>query len=119
MALFGRDKVARAAEDLVDILKLVENVKSLQAAQKELADAIASLEERIRNIETELRIAKAEIRSDALRETQNIVNAVQGGLNQRIQDLAVDLAILQHESERERLEGSPPRPKRLTPPAET
>jgi hypothetical protein len=102
MSLFGRDKVAKAAQDLVDHLKLVENVKALQIAQKELADAFTRLDERVRAMEAELRAAKAAIRSDALRETQNIVNAVQGGLNQRFQDLAVDLALLQHEAGRPR-----------------
>ncbi|MGO9742330.1 MAG: hypothetical protein ACLPN5_12615 [Roseiarcus sp.] len=116
MALFGRDKVAKAAQDFADHLKLVENVRAPQVAQKELADEMGRLDERVRAVESELRAAKAEIRSDALRETQNIVNAVQGGLNQRIQDLAVDLAILQHETGSTRLERPSARAKRLETP---
>ncbi len=118
MSLFGREKVAKAAQDIADHLNLVDNVKALQELQKELSDSVSRLDERLRAVEAELRAAKAEIRSDALRETQNIVNAVQGGLNQRIQDLAVDLAILQHETGIARLERPSARTKRLESPDE-
>ena len=117
--LFGRDKVAQAAQEIADHLKIVENVKALQIAQKELADALVRLDERVRAVESELRAAKAEIRSDALRETQNIVNAVQGGLNQRIQDLAVDVAILRHEAGHPRIERGSATAPRLEPPEDS
>jgi hypothetical protein len=100
MSWFNRDKVAKAAQEIADSLTIPENVKALQTAVKEVADAVRRLDDRLRVIEGELRAAKAEIRGDALRETQAIVNAVQGGLNQRIQEIAVDVAILQHEAGR-------------------
>ena len=98
--MFSRDKIAKAAAELADHLQVIDNIRALQTGQKELADAIKTLAGQVRDIQTELRALKAETRLEALRETQTIVNAVQGGLNQRIEDLAGKLALV---------EGSQPR----------
>jgi len=95
--VFGRDNLSKAAKDIVDHLQIVDNIRAIQTAQKELADAVAKLDDRLRKIEVEFRAVRAEIRGDMLRETQDIINAVQGGLNQRIQDLAVNIAVMQHD----------------------
>jgi hypothetical protein len=92
---FSRKKIVEAAKEIADHLQLVENVKALQDGQKALADSIKALGDRIRAIETELRALKAETVLEAVKETQGIVNAVQGGLNQRIQTIAVQMALLQ------------------------
>jgi uncharacterized protein YeeX (DUF496 family) len=96
--MFSREKIAKAAQDLADHLQIIENVKALQTAQKEMADAIRALDDRVRSIEIDMRAMKAEIRLDAIREVQTLVNAVQGGLNQRIEDIAVKLALVAHET---------------------
>ena len=97
MPFFGRQKIAEAAKEIADHLQLVKNVKALQIAQKELTDANRALGDRIRAIETELRALKAEAVLESVRQTQSIVNAVQGGLNDRIQDLAVQVALAQRQ----------------------
>ena len=48
--------------------------------------------DRLRAVEGELAILRAEVKLDALREAQSVVYAVQGGLNQQIQDLAIRMA---------------------------
>lgn len=105
--MFGREKLAQAAKELADHLLVVESIKALQTAQKELADAIKKLDQRIRRIENDLQVIKAETKLDALRETQSVINAVQGGLNQRIEDLAVKIAVMQSESKKAVPLGSP------------
>jgi cell fate (sporulation/competence/biofilm development) regulator YmcA (YheA/YmcA/DUF963 family) len=93
--MFSRDRIAKAAAELADHLQIIDTVRSLQVGQKELADAIKTLGQQVREIQTELRALKAETRLEALRETQTIVNAVQGGLNQRIEALAVKIAVVE------------------------
>ncbi|MBL1257980.1 hypothetical protein [Methylocystis sp. Sn-Cys] len=63
-------------------------------------------------IEVELRVLKAETKLDALREAQAVVNAVQGNLNQRIEDLAVKVAVMEAKPSSHRiLDGSATLPK--------
>ncbi len=38
-------------------------------------------------------VLKAETKLDAIREAQSVVYAVQSGLNQRIEDIAIKLAV--------------------------
>jgi hypothetical protein len=85
-----------SSEKLADALQVVESVKSLQTAQKEIANAVRALDDRIRAVEIEMRVIRAETTLHALKETQLIVNAVQGGLNQRIESLAVKVAIIEN-----------------------
>ncbi len=82
--MFNRAGLAKAASELADHLHVIDNIKALQTGQKELADAIPVLDERVRDLQLDMRTLKAETKLDALREAQAIVNAVQGGLNQRI-----------------------------------
>jgi cell fate (sporulation/competence/biofilm development) regulator YmcA (YheA/YmcA/DUF963 family) len=91
--MFGREKIAEAARELADHLQIVENVKALQQGQKEISDAIMSLDDRIRTMEIEFRVLKAETTTQAIKETTLIVNAVQGSLNQRIEELAIKVAV--------------------------
>ena len=104
---FSRQKIAEAAKELADHLQVVEHIKTLQVAQKELADSIKVLGDRIREIEIEMRALKAETVLQAVRETQSIINSVQGGLNQRIETLAVQVALIQPD-----VQQSPPRSQR-------
>jgi hypothetical protein len=98
--VWGRDKVAKAAQEIADHLKLIEHVKALQTGQKDLAAAIARLDDRLRMIEAEIRSIRSETALQAVREAQSIVNAVQGHLNERIEKVAVDVAVLRHDRPR-------------------
>ena len=100
MALFDRDKLAKTAQEIADHMAIVYNIKALQAAQRELAEKFEKLNGRVAGMEAELRAAQAEVARDTLRDTQLMVNSVQGGMNQRLQDLAVNLAILRNEISR-------------------
>jgi hypothetical protein len=93
--MFSRDRIAKAAGELVDHLQIIENIRALQIGQKELADSIRSLGQQMRDIQTELHVLKPEARLAAAQETQAIVNAVQGGLNQRMEALAVKVALIE------------------------
>jgi len=88
-----RQRIADLAGDVAAHFQIIENIKTLQAAQKEMANTIDELSERIRDLQTEMKVLKAEVKFEALKETQNIVNAVQGGLNQRIEALSIKVAI--------------------------
>ena len=94
MFSLGREKIAEAAKEIADSLMIVENVKALQHGQKDIADAVKALDDRIRAIEFEMRALKAETTMQAIKETTLIVNAVQGSLNQRIEDIAIKVAVL-------------------------
>jgi cell fate (sporulation/competence/biofilm development) regulator YmcA (YheA/YmcA/DUF963 family) len=90
--VFSRRRVAEAAQELADHLKLIEHVKALQTGQKEIAEAPVKLGDRLRGMEREMSVLKAETRLEALREAQSVVYAVQGNLHQRLEDLAVRIA---------------------------
>ena len=100
----SKEKIAKAAEEIANQLQVVEHIKALQVAQKELADSIKLQGDRIRNIETELRALKAETLFQAIKETQSIVNSVQGGLNQRMETLAVQVALIQQQPDTKHIE---------------
>lgn len=102
MINFGREKIAKAARELADHLQVIENIKTLQTVQKELADAIKNLNDRIMEVELEIRALRSETALQAVKETQMIVNAVQSGLNQRIETLAVKVALIEENRRDER-----------------
>jgi CII-binding regulator of phage lambda lysogenization HflD len=91
--IFSRKGIAEAAKELSNHLQLVEHVKALQTGQKDLADAIASLGQRLNKLEAQVQAVRADTKLDAIREVQTIVNSVQGNLNQRIETLAIKVAL--------------------------
>ena len=98
MALFGRDKLAQYSEEVGAYLKAIDHIKELQAAQREMADSIRRVSDRVQTHEVEFRALKAEIRAETSRETQGIVNAVQGQFYKNLQDIAVDVAVLREQT---------------------
>jgi hypothetical protein len=98
---------------------LVENVKALQLAQKEIANAVAALDVRLRRIEAELLVVKAETKLEAVKETQQMLNAVQGAFHEKLTDLTVRIAhVERHEAFRASLTAlSPPPGDHELPPA--
>ena len=89
------EKIAKAAKELVEHLQIIENIRSLQTSQKALADEIRGINERLFELQAEIRALKSETKFECLRETQQIVNAVQGGLNQRLKTLSNKMAVLE------------------------
>ena len=51
MSPWSREKIEKAAQEVADQLMLVEHVKVLQQGQKQMADAIALIDGRLRQIE--------------------------------------------------------------------
>lgn len=97
VAMWPRDGIAKAAEEVAKHARLVEHVEALQVGQKEMAKAIAALGDRMTALEAELRAARAEIKLDAVKETQQILNSVQGGFYDKLSDLSAKVSQLQHE----------------------
>ncbi len=90
--MWPRSKIAQTAQEIADHLMLVENVKALQQGQKEMADAIAALDTRLRHIEADIRAVKSEAKFEAVKETQQMLNSVQGAFHEKLTDLTVRVA---------------------------
>ena len=96
MGLFGRQQAAEIAEEIVDHLKLIENVKALQTAQKEVAIAVAKLGEDVRRLEIEMTALKSDVKYEAMKEAQSTVLSVQSSFNERLQDLSLKVRDIEH-----------------------
>lgn len=92
MAPWSREKIGKTAQEIADHLMLVENVKALQQAQKEMANAIGLLDDRMRKMEADMRSVKAEAKFEAVKETQQMLNSVQGAFHDKLTDLTVRVA---------------------------
>jgi chromosome segregation ATPase len=90
--IFTRKGVAEAAKELAAQLAVVDDVANLQEMQKELADAIAKLNDRIKGLEAEMRALKAEVKLEAIKETHQMLHTVQGVFHEKLTDLTVRLA---------------------------
>jgi hypothetical protein len=66
--ILSREKMAKAASELAEHLQIIENIRSLQTGQKELADALNSLGERFTQMQAEMHALKAETKFEALKE---------------------------------------------------
>jgi cell fate (sporulation/competence/biofilm development) regulator YmcA (YheA/YmcA/DUF963 family) len=93
--MWGREKIVEAAKELANHLQMVEHVKALQQGQKEISLAVASLNDRISEMEVTLRALKAETKLEAIRETQAMVNAVQGRFYERLEGLSIKVAAVE------------------------
>jgi peptidoglycan hydrolase CwlO-like protein len=85
------ENILKAADLISEIRKAFTKIENLENGQKYLADAVSALDKRVRELEAGLREAKAEIKFEAIKETQSIVNSVQGHLYQEIKQVAIDL----------------------------
>jgi predicted nucleic acid-binding Zn-ribbon protein len=63
-----------------EIANLLNKVNALTDEVGRLADVVSALNERVVRLEASLDTAKAEIKLEAIREAQTIVNSVQSGL---------------------------------------
>lgn len=93
---WGRKSIADNLANSATIVALPETLKSLQDGQKELADAIAELGQRMRELEKDLEIANEKNKNAALKEAHSTVQSGLGSINQRMEDFAVRLALLEN-----------------------
>lgn len=91
---FSRTRIAEAAGNVARHLQLVETTKSIEIAQRELANSISRMNERTVALEAELRTMKSEVRLDALKETQSMCNALGGSLSERIDRLENTVGVM-------------------------
>lgn len=94
LGMFNRENAAKAAAELAEHLSIIENIRALQAAQKDLADDMKSTNDRVLELYAEVRALRAELKYECLKETQSIVNSVQGGLNSRLENVSNRLAVM-------------------------
>ncbi len=83
------DAILKAADVISETRRAFAKIENLERNQKDLSDALASLDKRVRELEAGLREAKAEIKLEAVKETQAIVNSVQGQLYQELRSVTV------------------------------
>lgn len=92
MSIFGsKDKVAKAAQEIADTLRVTEHIKELKKAQAELQDQIVFLDKRLTTIEAGLEKIGAEVKLEALREVQGGLSQMQGTLFSKFSEMAVDI----------------------------
>jgi len=87
----GFETILKAADLIADVRRAFAKIENLEQGQRQLADAVASLDRRVREVEAGLREARAEIKLEAVKETQAIVNSVQGQLYGELRQLAVQV----------------------------
>jgi len=112
--MWGRSNIGKTVEELTDHLRLVDHVRALQDGQKEIAEAIRTVNHRLTSMEAEFRTLKAETQRDALREVQHAVSAVQSSVHDELTRMATRLAVLEQALRREavRQQAQPAAPPR-------
>ena len=87
----GIDTILKAADLISEIRRAFIKIENLESGQKHLADALTALDKRVRELEAGLREAKADIKFEAIKEAQMIVNSVQWQLYQRLNEVSIGL----------------------------
>lgn len=95
--MWGKKDIAKAARELADHLEMAQHIKVLQQGQKEIVDAMATLNKRLNDIDSSLQAIKAETKLDAIKETQAMLNAVQGGFYEKLQGLAISVSNIERD----------------------
>lgn len=81
--------VGKLFDLVMEVRQALPNIARLEESQKALLDALDRLDQRVRALETDLQVARADIRHEALKEAGDAVQTVQGALFDRMTDLAV------------------------------
>ena len=89
--MFGSERVTRLAKLITDVHEALSKIENLQNGEKMLADRLERLSREIAEVRAELRASRAEIRLEALKEAQFVVNSVQGGFHEQMTALALRL----------------------------
>lgn len=87
----GLDTILNAADLISDVRRVFAKIENLESGQKQLADELSLLADRVRELEAGLREAKAEIKLDAHKQAQSIVNAAQSQLYNDIKNLTLQV----------------------------
>jgi len=96
MAPWSPEKIGQAAQEVADQLLLAEHVKALQQGQKQMADAIAIIDNRLRQIETDMHAVKAEEKLEAIKETTHMLQTIQGAFHDKLTHLTLKVAQLEN-----------------------
>ena len=81
--------ILEAADLIAEVRNAFSKIEHLEAGQMRLLEVLEAQDRRIRELEAGLREARSDIRLDAVKETQSIVNAVQGRLYEEIRALSI------------------------------
>jgi hypothetical protein len=92
----SHENIGKAAQEVADHLTVVEHIKALQQGQKQMADAIALIDIRLRQFETDVPAAKAEAKFEATKETAHLVQSAQSVLHDRLAHVPVNVAQLEN-----------------------
>ena len=114
----GRNSIDKTVEELTDHLRLVDHVRALQEGQKEIAEALRSVNHRLTSIEAEFRILKAETQRDTVREVQQAVHSAEVSVHDELARLSTRLIVLEQALRRDaaRPQASPSAPRSGLPP---
>lgn len=83
------DAILKAADVISETRRAFAKIENLERNQVDLSNALAALDKRVRELEAGLREARADIKLEAVKETQAIVNSVQGQLYQELRSITV------------------------------
>lgn len=87
----GIETILKAADLIAEIRRAFVKIENLEAGQKQLTEVLGTLDKRVRELEAGLREARSEIKLEAVKETQSILNSVQGRMYQEIKDVSIAL----------------------------
>lgn len=96
MELRSHDNIRKTAQEVADHLTVVEHIKALQQGQKQMADAIALIDIRLRQLEADVPAAKAEAKFETIKEAAHLLQSTQGVLHDRLTHLPVNVAQLEN-----------------------
>lgn len=85
----GIETILKAADLIAEVRRAFSKIENLEAGQRQLSDALAALDRRVRELEAGLREARSDIKLEAIKETQSIVNSVQGHIYQEIKQVSI------------------------------
>lgn len=94
----GIETILGAADLISDVRRAFSRIEALEKSQKDVADALLRLDARVRELEAGLREAKSDIKLEAVKEAQGIVNSVQSSLYSQLRDLSVEMKSLSENS---------------------
>lgn len=110
--------VKKTAQDALRYADLLPEIDRLKADQLRFSSVLEKLHERIINLEANQSALEkvleerhkslaAEVQREAMRETQAIVNSVQGGFNDKLNDISVRLSLLESRVPANLISGGP------------
>ncbi len=87
--MFGEGRLTRLAKLITQINEALSRIEALRQSEGMIFDQLKELDAGLNELRADLRVLKAEARADAMRETQTVINSVQGEFHRQLRDLAV------------------------------